>query len=237
MTPFPKHQQHQQQKAGDKCREGDKQQAVRHGELKLNHVRTRRQQDAAHDEVAAQQFRRFAIHSHAPVRIVFVIQQQHGSRIGAGVKNNVFGCVTFVFNRAGIAIGCRHGRDRRGDEDGLQRVKIFVRHGFERGIVVRAGLPVGKKFGAGQGAGEFKERQVTVVVRGGRELFQLGRLRDAGFWNDVKVLQDAETMLNWIKLVVQTIQQRRCSEKIAGVGQLPATRDKKDFIHGMGSQS
>ena len=83
-------------------------------------------------EVGAQYLHRFAIHGRVPVGIEFVIEQQNRRRVGLGIKHNVRWRITFEFDGAGIFIGCagRRNRQRRGDQNGLLRVKIFVGQGF-----------------------------------------------------------------------------------------------------------
>src|SRR5208282_773723 len=65
------------QQTGADGRQRYKQWFVRQAELKFHRVLAGRQVNAAHDEIAAQQFRRPAIHQHVPVRIELVIKQQY----------------------------------------------------------------------------------------------------------------------------------------------------------------
>src|ERR1035441_6527134 len=46
-------------------------------EAELDRVRARREEEAAHNVIAAQQRLWFAIHTHFPIRIEAVVQQQH----------------------------------------------------------------------------------------------------------------------------------------------------------------
>ena len=217
--------------------QGDIQGTSRHPEAKGHRMFAGRQANAAHDEIAAQQLRRFSVHGYAPMRVVSIIQQQNGRRVGLGLQNNIIRSVTLVINGPSIGIGSdsRPVFWRRGHQHCLRRIKIRVCQRFQDSLIIGVDLPVCIHLGPGQGAGEFKQGQITIRTRCGSQIFQSSRLRN---WLSLgtmsKALRDPEAFLPGIQFCVEHIQKSRRPEQIPCVRKFPKPAVAGHIGHRMG---
>src|SRR5207247_1573322 len=139
-----------------------------------------------------------------------VVQQQNGRRGDGGIELNDFRFVVRELNRTAGLVG-GSGRIRRGnvigDQERLRGVEGRAFELFERRVVVRVHLPVREQFGAGQGAGEFKQGKLAVGREHSRELVGAARFGEAWLGNDVERLRNAKSLLGRIELCVQQVQE------------------------------
>ena len=163
--------------------------------MELHRVQPRRKGDTAHDEVAAQQRSRMAIHQHLPVRIIFVVQQQHRRGFDVRLQHQVLRGVAYEHDRAGALIGCACGRGRQvcGDQHRFAGVEAGTDQRRERLRVIGLRDPLGIKSSPWERAGKLDHSILPVGGDDRGQFLQLARLGDARFGTIFKNC----TLQNW----------------------------------------